>query len=473
MTRRRSAGLALALVLGAALSACSSDDAPSDDLVTRAQEDQQRQQVADEQRLAERQAELPGLAPGTVVVDGATTGSLTPAVSRDWAGSGTPVRVEVRRNGEDRAFADLCAGRIDVADSARGISAAEWEACRAVGLELVEIQVAADAVVVAIKSETDVGGDCLSTVQVQDAYRAGSPITSWSQLGLNDIPLTTGGPDPDNNAFGFFGRHVLDAPQPALVNYRSDYVAHDSDEESRVFVVGDEADERVAGRAGDWQRRSDDVRSTVAMRRQVVADAQVEVDIAGAEVDKGVRDKRPASQQQADRARLDRARAALSAARADLRRAQALSQRVRARTGATVAAQQRVAATLGHTAYFRFSYYELFEDQLRPFEITGPDGQRNCVFASQRTIVSGEYPLSRRLLLTTTTRSLEREEVHTYLEHYLQQAPSLAEAARLVPLPEDQVNAELAIVRGETAPTPLTPDGVEEPGTGPSDQPAL
>ena len=45
--------------------------------------------------------------------------------------------------------------------------------------------------------------------------------------------------------------------------------------------------------------------------------------------------------------------------------------------------------------YVRFSYYELFEDQLRPFEITLPDGQRNCVFPSQRTITSGEYPLAR------------------------------------------------------------------------------
>ena len=146
--------------------------------------------------------------------------------------------MEVRRNGEDRAFTDLCAGGIDLVDSARSISAAEWESCREVGLDVVELQVAADAVVVAIKSETDVGGDCLSTVAVQDAFRAGSPITSWGQLGLDDVPLEVGGPDPDNNAFGFFGRYLLDAPQPALVNFRSDYVAHESDEESRVFVVG-------------------------------------------------------------------------------------------------------------------------------------------------------------------------------------------------------------------------------------------
>ena len=45
--------------------------------------------------------------------------------------------------------------------------------------------------------------------------------------------------------------------------------------------------------------------------------------------------------------------------------------------------------------YARFSYYELFEEELRPFEITTPDGHRNCVFPSQTTIASGDLPARR------------------------------------------------------------------------------
>ena len=78
----------------------------------------------------------------------------------------------------------------------------------------------------------------------------------------------------------------------------------------------------------------------------------------------------------------------------------------------------------GHVAYFRFSYYELFEDQLRPFEITEPGGRMNCIFPSQRTITSGEYPLARQLLITTTTRSLARAEVRDFMQHYLRTAQS-------------------------------------------------
>jgi ABC-type phosphate transport system substrate-binding protein len=142
--------------------------------------------------------------------------------------------------------------------------------------------------------------------------------------------------------------------------------------------------------------------------------------------------------------------------------------------GSTAAAAQRYAATLGHVSYFRFSYYELFEDQLRPFEITLPDGERNCVFPSQRTIVSGQYPLARRLLLTTTTRSLERNEVSDLLEFYLEHAVEGADDQRLVALPDAQVAQQLAVVRGETPPVLVAPEAPVEASeaTVPSDEPA-
>ena len=114
----------------------------------------------------------------------------------------------------------------------------------------------------------------------------------------------------------------------------------------------------------------------------------------------------------------------------------------------TNAARQLYQAYRGHVAYFRFSYYELFEDQLRPFEISPSDGQLNCIFPSQRTITSGEYPLARQLLLTTTTRSLARPEVRDYLTHYLANAQQQALDARLVPLPQETLNLENAWLDG-------------------------
>jgi phosphate transport system substrate-binding protein len=88
----------------------------------------------------------------------------------------------------------------------------------------------------------------------------------------------------------------------------------------------------------------------------------------------------------------------------------------------------------GWLGIFRFSYYEQFEEQLRPLELDNGRGNR-CVFPSQATITSGLFPLSRRLLLYTSTQALQRPEVKAFLRNYLQRALDLATGSRLVPLP--------------------------------------
>ena len=87
-----------------------------------------------------------------------------------------------------------------------------------------------------------------------------------------------------------------------------------------------------------------------------------------------------------------------------------------------------------------------------------PDGQRNCIFPSQRTITSGEYPLARQLLITTTTRSLARVEVRDFLGHYIAHAQAGADTARLVPLPNETVRLQESWLTGDQAPLLYVPD---------------
>ena len=109
---------------------------------------------------------------------------------------------------------------------------------------------------------------------------------------------------------------------------------------------------------------------------------------------------------------------------------------------------------------------QAYEDQLRPLEIdpgaardaaiaaadrrtrvaggTPPkrlaavdkDGNRtpNCIFPSQLTITTGEYPLARRILLDTSTRGLQRAEVRAFLAYTLRNSQQLATDSRLVPI---------------------------------------
>ncbi|GAB3201067.1 hypothetical protein GCM10027062_22180 [Nocardioides hungaricus] len=457
---RAASALAVAAVTLSLLSACSD---PAQDATEQVDQGQAADFRADQQRQADidkAYAALPQRPSGVVDVDGSTGGSLTRAEVDLYEGTPNAAEVRYADNGEDQAFQELCAGRIDLVDSARPISRAEWEACQAVGLDVVQFQVASEGIVLAIKSETDVGADCLSTDQVRDIYRAGSPLTNWSQepLGFDDVPLKVGGPSTDNTGFGFFGRYVLGAPEPSRVDLRSDYYLAETDEEARQFVVGKPWMQARAAQYDDASRIRAQADQALQDARKEMLAARDELRIALAERAKGIRDERPAADKKKDQERVDAAFERRSKARDRLN---AVLVRYQAADGTyTGIARARTIFNgyRGHVAYFRFSYYELFEDQLRPFEITQPNGQTNCIFPSQRTITSGEYPLSRQLLITTTTRSLARGEVRDFMTHYLKSAQTLAEQQRLVVLPDETVRAQQAWLTGEQAPLLYAPD---------------
>ncbi len=98
---------------------------------------------------------------------------------------------------------------------------------------------------------------------------------------------------------------------------------------------------------------------------------------------------------------------------------------------------------------------------MRPFEIdagddTGDpsgDGQRNCVFPSKDTIANGDYPLSRQLTITATTRSLRRPVVRAFLVDYLGRVQRVAERQGAVALSDEDLQRQLTwLVEGATLP---------------------
>ncbi|MFC7496532.1 MULTISPECIES: substrate-binding domain-containing protein [unclassified Nocardioides] len=456
--RRAAVAVALAGVL--ALPACSHDDAPdATDLVAQAQSEQYAEEQAQQAQIKEANAGLPDRPRGEIAIDGASTISLTPDEVTRYQETGTRTVVDLADNGEEEAFRRLCSGKVDVVSSLRAISRSEWDACQAVGLDVVQFQVASDAIVIAIKSESDVGGDCLSTDQVQEIWRAGSPVTSWSQVGLDDVPLEVGGPLLDSTDFQVFGTSVLGSLAPALTDVRSDYFTYDDFNEALRFLNGGAERIQRALRYPDLARVRGARKSDLEAKRQVHFDARRELEAALAERAKGIRDRRSAVDQAADQARVDSARLATQAARAEAEAARARLQRAVERLGSATDAKRRVDATLGHVIYARFSDYEVYEDQLRPFEITLPDGHRNCVFPSQQTITDGEYPFASQMLITTTTRSLARLEVKDFIRHYLTTSQDAAAEARLVPVPDETLRAELAWIEGTHAPVLVVPAG--------------
>jgi phosphate transport system substrate-binding protein len=459
-TRARRTGVAglVCLVALSGLAACSRDDGRNaSDLVADAQAREYARQQAEERQIDQANDSLPDRPRGQIDIDGASTISLTPEEVERFQSTGTQTVVNLDGNGEDTAFQRLCEGKIDIVSSMRAISRAEWDACHAVGLDVVQFQIASDAIVIAIKSESDVGGDCLSTDQVQEIWRAGSPITNWSQLDLDDVPLRVGGPELTTSDFEIFGKSVLGSLAPALTDVRSDYYTYDTFERALRFLNGGQARIDHAFTYPQRARVRGLRKSELDSARQVYLDAREELRIALAERQKGIRDKRPAATQAKDQARQDAAYAKVAVAREALKDAKARYEGATSRWRAATRAKRLVDGTLGNVIYARFSDYEVFEDRLRPFEITMPDGRRNCVFPSQQTITSGEYPFASQMLVTTTTRSLARAEVKDFIRHYLNESQDAAANARLVPLPDETLRAELAWLDGSREPVLVVP----------------
>jgi phosphate transport system substrate-binding protein len=94
----------------------------------------------------------------------------------------------------------------------------------------------------------------------------------------------------------------------------------------------------------------------------------------------------------------------------------------------------------GGFGYFGFSYYEGAADSLNLVGVDSGDG--NCVKPSLETIQDGSYkPLSRPLFMYPSKKALERPEVKAFMDFVTTQAPAIAEAAKIVPLTDEQLTA--------------------------------
>jgi phosphate transport system substrate-binding protein len=92
----------------------------------------------------------------------------------------------------------------------------------------------------------------------------------------------------------------------------------------------------------------------------------------------------------------------------------------------------------GGFGYFGFSYYESAADSLNLVGVDSGDG--NCVKPSVETIQDGSYkPLSRPLFMYPKADAVTRPEVKAFLDYTVENASAIAEAAKIVPLTEEQV----------------------------------
>jgi phosphate transport system substrate-binding protein len=98
---------------------------------------------------------------------------------------------------------------------------------------------------------------------------------------------------------------------------------------------------------------------------------------------------------------------------------------------------QAVAGERGGFGYFGFSYLEENQGKVKAIAVDGGEG---CVEPSVETAQNGTYaPLSRPLFVYVKRESLERPAVEAFVGYILDNESEIAEAARFVPLTDEQL----------------------------------
>ena len=428
---------------------------------------------------------LPKRPAGVVAVEGPRQGSLTPLVRNP-----SSAHVSFANVSEATGVADLCAGRIDVLDISRQLTKGEIASCKRNGVELADqpLLVASDAIVLATRNEHDVGGDCLQLSTVDAIFKAGSTINNWSQVGFFDIPLHVTGREDSSPTFQAFAALALKVPRNgSLADVRGDYIVHTNDTDVRREVTNQARQARILDRFGVRLR-------SLRLQRQIAFDKFVQAAVLRAKkrmlalFDQENRQRAgvlltPEQKILIQRNNLRRIIAAQNAAQARAER--------NFRVPQLTFLQQRIRRLLrnatrpGTIGIFRFSYYELFENLLRPMEIwdpatsrgilsqaknvtvtpagassrgapslklangkavVNPDAAPWCVFPSQTTITNGSYPLARRIFLYVSKANIARPEVKAFLRSYLKQTQTLASQQRFVPVDDTTLAQDESLV---------------------------
>jgi ABC-type phosphate transport system substrate-binding protein len=387
---------------------------------------------------AVKHVKLPTRPLGQLILDGFSPGSLAQQAYARYQHQGGSETLTIESDSTAASFERLCDGQVDLVDSSTQITANEETRCQENGITPVQIQVASDAIVFATENETDVGADCLTVPQVRATLRAGSPVDNWSQLGFDRVALNVAGPDPENSQFQFFGPSLTGAPGLALNDLRDNYQVENSEDGIRRFVTGTDKTGELAGSGlsealAEIQTAQNWIRGFKATERGAAAWI------------KSSKQFHKTAQIAEATAKFNRAVDGVRAWTPTLHHWQAVAVSDRK-------IQKRARVVLGRVGIFEYGYYTLYEQQLRPLEISAKATPENCSFPSAQTITTGDYPLSRRMLITFSLQSLRRNPgERQFLLSYLKNVNTLANAEQLVPLPSDVLAEEENWLEGHKA----------------------
>lgn len=168
---------------------------------------------------------MPAALSGAVTVDGSRTVlPISTALAEDFRKQSPNVRVAVNGSDTGPGFERLCRGEIEISDASRPINAAEIEACKSHGIEVVELPIAFDSLTVVV-NKANTFADCLTVAELKTLWEpaAEATITRWNQVrsSFPGQPVALFGPGAGSGTYDYFTLAVVGANSSSRKDYHA------------------------------------------------------------------------------------------------------------------------------------------------------------------------------------------------------------------------------------------------------------
>jgi phosphate transport system substrate-binding protein len=186
--------------------------------------------------LAALAARLPAHAvEGTLSIDGSSTVyPITEAVAEEFQKANPGARVTVGISGTGGGFKKFCNGETDISDASRPIKPTEVDACKAKGIEYIELPIAYDGLAVLVNPK-NIWATCMTVDELKTMWapEAQGKVEKWSQVrpGWPDKDIHLFGPGVDSGTYDYFTEAVVGKEHSSRGDFQSS-------EDDNVLVQG-------------------------------------------------------------------------------------------------------------------------------------------------------------------------------------------------------------------------------------------
>ncbi len=182
---------------------------------------------------------------GKVTITGSSTVyPISQAMGEEFMNLHKGVDVSVGESGTGPGMKELGEGKLDIADASRPIKPAEAEACKAAGVEYIELKVAIDGLSVVVNPQND-WCKAITVSQLKALWSPDSKIKKWKDIDAAwpDEEIRLYGADHASGTFDYFTEAIVGKSKSS----RTDYTPSTDD---NVLVKGVTGDKYALGYFG-------------------------------------------------------------------------------------------------------------------------------------------------------------------------------------------------------------------------------